>query len=286
VSISFNSISGSAEANGLNLAKGLGIPDGPHALPQLRSAPGGQILEEWDRDPHVHVAPNIDGWVIPEQPIEVFAHGKQARIPVIVGSNADEGTMFVGPSGPKTVADYKAGLETDTGKYASEEFLAYPVASDAEVHRAQVKLQTDYMGYGAYSFARSMARAGQRAYLYYFTYPATGKLAPLGAFHGEELMLLSGGYWNGWVSSPDDAKLSAIMRNYWVQFAKAGDPNVQGQPRWDAFDPEKNQAQELGHTVAPMKVLHTDGFAAFDHIMAEIVSEVLAGGVKESPANK
>jgi para-nitrobenzyl esterase len=285
-SIPFNSISGSAEANGLNLAKGLGIPDGPDALRQMRSVPGGQVLEEWDHDPHVHVAPDVDGWVIPEQPIEAFAHGKQARLPVIVGSNADEGTMFVGPSGPKTVAEYKAGLATDTGKYAAEEFLAYPVASDGEAHGAQVRLQTDYMGYGAYSFARSMARAGQRAYLYYFTYLTTGKLAPLGAFHGEELMLLSGGYWRGWASSPDDAKLGEIMRNYWVQFAKTGDPNIQGQPRWDAFDPEKNQALELGHTVAPMKVLHTEGFAAFDHIMAEIVSEVVAGGAKEAPSNK
>ncbi len=282
VSISFNSISGSAEGNGVNLAKGLGIPDGPDTLRQMRSAAAGKVLEEWDRNPHVHVAPDVDGWVIPEQPIETFAHGKQARIPVIVGSNADEGTMFVGPS-LRTVAQYKAGLETDTGKYAAEEFLAYPVASDAEVHSAQVRLQTDYMGYGAYTFARSTTRAGQRAYLYYFTYPATGKLAPLGAFHGEELMVLSGSYWEGWASSPDDTTLGTIMRNYWVQFAKTGDPNIQGQPRWDAFDPETNQALELGHAVAPMKVLHTEGFAALDHIMAEIVSDVAAAGAKEPP---
>jgi para-nitrobenzyl esterase len=284
--IAFNSISGSAEGNGVNLAKGLGIPDGPGTLRQMRSAAAGKVLEEWDRNPHVHVAPDVDDWVIPEQPIEIFAHGKQARIPVIVGSNADEGTMFVGASSPRTVAQYKAGLDTDTGKYAAEEFLAYPVASDPEAHRAQVRLQTDYMGYGAYTFARSMTRAGQRAYLYYFTYPATGKLASLGAFHGEELMVLSGGYWKGWASSPDDATLAATMRNYWVQFAKTGDPNIQGQPRWDVFDPGKNQALELGHTIAPMKVLHTEGFTALDHIMAEIVSDVVATGAKETPGKQ
>jgi para-nitrobenzyl esterase len=286
VPIAFNSISGSAEGNGVNLAKGLGIPDGPDTLRHMRGAAAGKVLEEWDRDPHVHVAPDVDGWVIPEQPIEIFAHGKQAHIPVIVGSNADEGTMFVGPSGPKTVTQYKAGLETDTGKYAAEEFVAYPVASDAEVHSAQVRLQTDYMGYGAYTFARSMTRAGERAYLYYFTYPATGTLAALGAFHGEELMVLTESYWKGWASSPDDATLGAIMRNYWVQFAKTGEPNIQGQPRWDAFDPKKNQSLELGHTVAPMKVLHTEGFAALDHIMAEIVSDVVAGGAKEAPGKQ
>jgi para-nitrobenzyl esterase len=76
------------------------------------------------------------------------------------------------------------------------------------------------------------------------------------------------------------------MRNYWVQFAKTGEPNIQGQPRWDAFDPKKNQSLELGHTVAPMKVLHTEGFAALDHIMAEIVSDVVAGGAKEAPGKQ
>ncbi len=33
--------------------------------------------------------------------------------------------------------------------------------------------------------------------------------------------------------SPEDTKLSQAMMDYWIQFAKSGDPNVEGLPAWD-----------------------------------------------------
>ena len=88
--------------------------------------------------------------MIPEQPAKLFAEGKQMRIPVLVGSNADEATVFA-HGGPKTIAEYKGYLREDTGKYSDEEFQAYQVSSDADVPVRYLQLQNDSFAYGAYS---------------------------------------------------------------------------------------------------------------------------------------
>jgi carboxylesterase type B len=37
---------------------------------------------------------NVDGWLFSDQVYEIFSRGEQNDVPVIVGSNADEGTVF------------------------------------------------------------------------------------------------------------------------------------------------------------------------------------------------
>jgi hypothetical protein len=46
-----------------------------------------------------------------------------------------------------------------------------------------------------------------------------GKRAPLGAYHGEELMFLSDSFPSDWERSQGDEKLGEIMRAYWANFA-------------------------------------------------------------------
>lgn len=132
----------------------------------------------------------MDGWVIPEQPAKIFGEGKQLRVPVLVGSNANEATVF-GHGGPETVNQYKNYLRDDTGKYSAEEFRACPVQSDADVPARYLQLQSDTFAYGAYSMAQSMARVGQKAYPYYFTYAETGKRAHLSGLTSGPIMARS-----------------------------------------------------------------------------------------------
>ena len=40
----------------------------------------------------------------------------------------------------------------------------------------------------------------------------------------------------GFVSQPDDRKLSDEVMDYWTNFAKTGDPNGGGQPEWPRYD--------------------------------------------------
>jgi para-nitrobenzyl esterase len=270
VPVPYNEISGTGEATGERLAHDLGITDGPDTLQELRNIPAEEILKVWSKDrQQVHFDAIADGWIVPEQPARIFAEGKQVRIPVLVGSNANEATVF-GHDDLKTLEQYKTYLLGDTGDYADQEFEAYPAQSDADVPAKFLQLENNSFAYGAYSMARNMTRAGQKAYLYSFTYVETGKRAPLGAYHGLELKFLSGEFPNDWEHSPDDSKLGEAMRTYWTQFAKTGDPNSAGIPRWPAYDAVADQCMELGRTISVSPVpLETD-LQVFEHIMKHI----------------
>jgi para-nitrobenzyl esterase len=276
--IRYNEISGTGEGAGERLASDLGVGDGPDALQKLRSIPAGEILKAWSKDRQVHFDAIVDGWVVPEQPAKIFEEGKQSHIPVLVGSNADEATVF-GHNDVKTVDQYQKYLREDTGNYADQEFQAYPAASDADVPARYLQLENDSFAYGAYSIARATTRAGQKAYLYYFSYVETGKRAPLGAYHGQELKFLSDSFPSDWERSQDDEKLGEAIRTYWTQFARTGDPNALGLPEWAAYDAGLDQCFELGRTIR----VHPIGpqLQILEHIMDQIFAEIR----KEPAAN-
>src|SRR5207237_1908619 len=46
-----------------------------------------------------------------------------------------------------------------------------------------------------------------------------------------------------------DRALSKTMAAIWVRFAKTGDPNGEGLPRWPAYTAEKDEHLELGDEV-------------------------------------
>jgi para-nitrobenzyl esterase len=247
IPIHYNSIDTTGEASGERLVKDLGVPSGggPGILRKLRQIPANEILKAWKDDPGLHFDAIVDGWVVPKQPAQIFAQGKQMHIPILVGSNADEATVF-GHNDLKTVGDYEKHLQQDTGQYWKEEFQLYPVGSDADVVTRWVRLESDEFACGAYSIAQAMTKAGEKSYLYYFTYVDPGKRSQLGAHHGEELFFLSDSFPADWERTNEDKYLEELLRGYWAEFAKTGDPNFNGVPRWPALDSNSGEYFEIG----------------------------------------
>jgi para-nitrobenzyl esterase len=242
-----NGISGTGEGAGERLAKDLGVADGPNTLQKLRSLSVDAVLKAWSGDREIQFDAIVDGWVVPEQPAKVFAEGRQAHIPVLVGSNADEATVF--GHGPATVSEYRKYLQADSGVFADRQFRAWPAASDDDVPMEYMKLQSDSFAYGARSMAISMTRAREPAYLYLFTWKESGERAELGAYHGEELAFLDNSFPSKWGASKGDEAFGTIVRHYWYQFAKTGDPNARGLPEWPAYNSSVDHVLHLGQTI-------------------------------------
>jgi para-nitrobenzyl esterase len=237
--IKYNFIDTTGEASGERLARDLGVPSGPGTLRPLRQIPANEILNAWKNDAGLRFDAIVDGWVVPKQPAQIFAEGKQLHIPILVGSNADEATVF-GHNDLKTVSDYKKHLQQDTGQYWKEEFQLYPVSSDADVPTRSVRLESDEFACGAYSIAQAVTKAGEKSHLYYFTYVDPGKRSRLGAHHGEELFFLSDSFPADWEHTNEDKHLGELLRGYWAEFAKTGDP------KWPAFDSNSGEYFEIG----------------------------------------
>src|SRR5690554_2298307 len=79
----------SATTSGVQLAEQLGV-DG---LAGLRAMPGRELLDG-AAAASFRSDGIVDGWVIPDQPYQLFAEGRQNRVPILVGFNSDEGTTL------------------------------------------------------------------------------------------------------------------------------------------------------------------------------------------------
>ena len=245
--IHVSGIRGTGEGSGEALSAALGVAGDNDVLAKLRAIPAERVLAAAARDRATAFDAIVDGWVIPEQPARVFAQGRQLHIPVLVGSNEDEATVF-GP-GPMTVADYRKLLQADAGAYSPEELHLWPAATDREVPAQYLRLQNAIFAYGAWSMARAMSRVGEPAFLYRFTWNGAGKRARLGAYHGEELTFLSESFPDEWVAVDGEERFGTILRSYWTNFAKTGHPDGPGLPTWPPFDPHTDLLLELGKPI-------------------------------------
>jgi carboxylesterase type B len=265
------------EAEGQNLARQLGVSgDDAQAIDKLLAIPAERLLQQAATDHEIDFNPNVDKWVLPDQPWRIFSEGKQARIPVIVGSNADEVSIFASPlvggesHRPKTIAEYRQWLQQTFHDLAPGVLAAYPAKTDSDVPRAFLGMDSDYeFGFGAWLLARETQAIGQTAFLYRFTYVGSGEFASLGAFHSEESILLSKKYWTSWVSSPDDEPMSQRMIGYWTQFAKTSRPEGPELPPWAAYEPSTDQYQELGRHIGQI----ASGSSRFSAFMQSFIAE-------------
>ena len=200
----------------------------------------------------------VDGWVFPASIYEIFAAGNQMDIPVIVGSNADEGTMFTPPEVEPEA--YRAGLGGQFGDLGDEFLATYPAGDTDEAWASQVGIFTDTtFGWEMRTWARMMATVPSDAYLYFFSRkPPTAEGDPFahyGAYHTAEIPYVFDNF--GVSESPHadrawddtDRELSNVLASYWVNFAATGDPNGEELPEWPAFDANADEVLEIGDTI-------------------------------------
>jgi carboxylesterase type B len=103
----------------------------------------------------------VDDWIIPEQPAKIFEQGRELHIPILIGSNADEATVF-GHGGPRTIEEYKKYLLQDTGNFADLEFQAYRVSSDTEVPGGSIARMTKHLAMPFACIGRSLLKPKTR----------------------------------------------------------------------------------------------------------------------------
>ncbi|MBP5653475.1 MAG: carboxylesterase family protein, partial [Lachnospiraceae bacterium] len=66
-----------------------------------------------------------------------------------------------------------------------------------------------------------------------------------------------------------DFKLSEIMQNYWVNFAKYGDPNGSGLPEWKPVTEKGGKLLELNDELTMIDDPYMDIYRILDKYQAE-----------------
>ena len=110
----------------------------------------------------------IDGWFMPDDPANIYAQGKQNDVPILVGSNKDEGTFFQSPT---TAAMFTQSSKTRYNDLADAFFKLYPASSDDEATISSFAAFRDQLGFVMRNWAAAQTKTGKsKAYVYYFTH--------------------------------------------------------------------------------------------------------------------
>jgi para-nitrobenzyl esterase len=225
------------------------------SLAAMRAKSGEEVMAV--RSEGRRAAPNVDGWVFPDTIYNIFVAGHQNNVPVIVGSNADEGATLGAGRGTTTAADYVKSVRETYGKMADEFLTLYPTSGAAEpMMTSRIQSYTDLsFGWEMRTWARMMRTSSSNAYLYFFSRVPPGPDAKQnGAFHASEIIYV----FDNLGKSPwpyanreyteVDRQLSKTMSSYWLNFAKTGNPNGEGLPEWTAYSAESDTLMEFGDT--------------------------------------
>ena len=188
--------------------------------------------------------PMVDGKIVPEPVEDAFRAGRQARIPYMIGANNREFGFFAPP--PAAVDGMFARFGADKDKVLA----AYDPAGTGDKGEVGVGLSSDgAMVEPARMLARLTAAAGQPTYAYRFSYVASSlRSSTKGALHATEIPFVfatvRAKY--GDATTAEDEALAAQANAYWAAFAKSGDPNGEGRPKWPAFTAAGDVVMDLG----------------------------------------
>ena len=265
---------GAAEKAGQKLATTLKAGQGSpaDAVKALRALPPEDLLKATDHDTARAI---VDGFVLPQSVAEIFAAGKQNDVPLLIGSNADEGTSLVPQAANLKSAAYINGAQMRYGPLADQFLALYPAASDEQAVKSFYAAYRDQaFGWEMRTWARMQTRTGHKpVYLYYFTRTAPGPLGQrFGAFHALEIAYVFGTFPWPFPWSDSDHKLSDAITSYWTNFARNGDPNGEGLPRWPAYSASADQALELGDKIAVRSETNKAGLDFYDNYFQSLKS--------------
>lgn len=223
------------EQNGANLASAAGL----ESLEDMRALTAEEVAAAF---PGVQTM-IVDNYTVPEDPAIVFAEGRQHPVDALMGANAREFSFSMGGGG--------RGGRGGGGPGRGGPGRGGPGGGAPGGGAPPPAPAFDAQSAGVFWTARTVAeyqrQLGKNAYVYWFTQasPAAEGSAPNNPVHASEVKYVfdnlgeiplfpdSSDAALAGASAPDQ-QVADLTADYWVNFARSGNPNGDDLPDWPA----------------------------------------------------
>jgi para-nitrobenzyl esterase len=254
-----------AEQVGLELAALVGCDPGPRVIRCLRRTPADELVASAGG---MDLEPIWGGAVLPRPMIELAR--ERRTVPLLLGFDREEQSAFYGPvPDPFDDAMLRSEVERLVGPDLADAAQAlYPPTSYPSRYTALMTMATDAVRGCATRRLANAVRGPVWRWLYTHVLEDDPFFAQFGASHVLEDQFI----WNadvlglGHVLTPAEQTLAAQVSRYWTNFAKTGDPNGRGLPRWPRYEQPSEPSFVLDHEFGVERRYHVAQCALLDTI--------------------
>tara|TARA_R110002051_G_scaffold7053_4_gene33271 strand:+ start:2909 stop:4540 length:1632 start_codon:yes stop_codon:yes gene_type:complete len=250
-----------AENTGLEFAKSIGYP----TLAELRKLSTREVYELYNSSKRFGFPAVLDGYFLPKTLPEIFESKEQAMVPLLLGWNSAEIPGMAFTQGPYTEENYVNKVKEAYPKEYAKVLELYPHGSEKEIEVSATALSSDrFISYSTWKwFDLHRKNSDQPVYRYLYskirpelvdntlasglaggTVEKVSDAPPMpkavGAPHACEIEYCMGNLHlvKDYAWTADDFKVSKDMMTYFANFIKAGNPNGEGLPNWEAAEPK------------------------------------------------
>jgi len=214
--------------------------------------------------------PIVDGYVIPEPVSDLYQKGNYNDVPVLIMYNSDEGAVEFDSV---SIEQYAQQFSQLPAQWADSAKVYYPGSTDEERLFSMRDFTRDVgFGWPAYAWATIQKKTGKTpVYSAYLAQKSDrtvyAKGNRRGAAHADDMMYLKGAFDDEAGKYPQEKKVSDLMQQYWVNFAKTMNPNGEGLPQWPVFEEGQATVMQFNNGASLIKTPNQERIKLIDGFM-------------------
>jgi len=219
--------------------------------------------------------PAVDGVAagLPDLPIKLLRAGTFNKVPLVLGTNHDEGSIFVPllpivcpgthfpPTNASDIETFVRRMMSDprfnatlVARFAAQAIVEYGPSNYPDnnfAHMGSDMLTDFFFACPARRTARAASAVGVATYLYQFAYALTWPEAlVLGDYHSSEVTFVMRNQWPPLIHdfTANDFEMSDAFTAYWSNLAVTGDPNIGNASAplaWPRFDAAGDRSMRM-----------------------------------------
>lgn len=245
-------------------------------IDELRKVPAKKLVETKFKNSEMM----LDGYALPKDPYQVYTEGNNNEEALLSGYNVKEADAFVIPNflfSPTNKKNIKQRVADQTDQECADEICElYKDEIEKDAFNAINEIMSVYwfiMPHHVWSNMALQSAKTHRVYRYQFT----KENGYHGTFHSGEMIYAYGCLGlsdRQFAYDESDYALQDIMLNYWLNFAKTGDPNGVGLPTWEEYKNNNDPVMELGENVGKIPDKYLKAYGIFDEFQTRKVASM------------